>query len=371
VADELLLDLLRYIPDTPAHRQSLTFGDAAAWHEAWGMPRVDSFDAVQALPPLQRQQWLFGLSSQTLPPQVLGTQYLAVEEMDDSYGFSLFDAERYLETGQPPDNLTVVDITADKEHIVTALTGAGYTCTPDNRQYLCSIREDNQADLQSPSPIGRLGELNRIAVLDGRLLIGRATDLITKALATYADDNRSLADDPFYQAAATALVDPATASNGALVGAILFGLPLLDDPVVMLDQDNTVIQEQLARYAAEPLPPCALAAFATYHGAEASYLTVALVFPIGVDAQAAAATLAGRMQTYVSPVTGRSLEEQWAFQRANAVEAAGLPVALVTMRVADPEEEAGGNWRIFNWAELVFRRDLLFLTTGLSLVEDE
>jgi hypothetical protein len=335
------------------------------------VPRVESFEAVQNLPSPQREQWLFALPLQTLPPAVLGAQYLAVEEMGDLYGFSLFDAERYLDAGQPPDNFAVVEISADQAQIVTALTAFGYLCTADDHANLCSIGEDYHTDLQSPSLVGRLGGLNRIAILDGRLIIGRATAIITGALATYAGENRSLADDPFYQAAATALADPALAENGALVGVLLNGMPFFDDPLVMLDQDNIAIQEQLARYAAEPLPPYALAAFATYRGAAASYLTVALVFPIGVDAQTAGSVLAARMQTYVSPVTQRSLEDQWTFQRTDAVEAAGLPVALITMRVDDPEGEANESWRILSWADLVFRRDVLFLTNGLPGVDRE
>jgi hypothetical protein len=142
-------------------------------------------------------------------------------------------------------------------------------------------------------------------------------------------------------------------------------MPFFDDPLVMLDQDNHAIQEQLARYASKPLPPFALAAFATYRGAEASYLTLALVFPNGVDATGAADILAERMQTYVSPVTGSPLNERWTYQDAVGVEAAGLPVAIVTMRVDDREEDANGAGRIFSWADLVFRRDTLFLSNGL------
>jgi hypothetical protein len=378
-ADSPLLDLLRYVPDDPAHRQSLTFGDAAAWHIAWAVPRVESFEAVQSLPSPQREQWLFALPLQTLPPAVLGAQYLAVEEMGGLYGFSLFGAERYLDAGQPPDNFAVIEISAEQEQIITALTAFGYLCTAGDHANLCSIGEDYHTDLQSPSLVGRLGGLNRIAVLDGRLIIGRATALITGALATYAGENRSLADDPFYQAAATALTDhevgakrhPALAENGALVGVLLNGMPFFDDPLVMLDQDNIAIQEQLALYAAEPLPPYALAAFATYRGAEASYLTLALVFPNGVDATGAATILAERMQTYVSPVTGSPLNERWTYQDAVGVEAAGLPVALVTMRVDDRKEGAHDIGRIFSWADLLFRRDVLFLTNGLPGVDRE
>jgi hypothetical protein len=366
-----LLELLRYIPDDPAHRQFLSFGDAAAWHSAWAMPCVENFEAVQNLPSPRREQWLFALPLQTLPPPVLGTQYLAVEEMGDMYGFSMYDAERYLDAGQPPDNFAVIDISADQEQIVATLRAFGYLCTADDQGYLCSIGEDYEADLQSPSLVGRLGGLNRIAVLDGRLIIGKATSLITNALASDAGDKRSLADDPFYQAASHALAHPTMVENGALVGVLLNGMPFFEDPLVMLDRGNSAIQEQLARYAAEPLPSFALAAFATYRGSGASYLTVALVFPIGVNAEAAAATLAERLQTYVSPVTGVPLDGDWAYEDASAVEAAGLPVALVTMRVDDPEEEADESWHIFSWANLIFRRDVHFLMNGPPDVERE
>ncbi|RIK42704.1 MAG: hypothetical protein DCC55_07925 [Chloroflexi bacterium] len=362
-----LFSMLRFVPADPLYRPYLTLGDVSAWHTATGVPRVESLADVEQLEPAQRNGWRFALFKQTHPPQTLGLEYLAVEEMRDFYGFGFFDADRYLEAGAPPDTISVLQVHANLETIKSRLTRFGYTWddAPGGRLY--SIRDDYETDLRSPTLVGRLAGLNRIAVLDdGLLVIGRAAEVVTNAVAARQGKLPSLADESVYQSAAAALTGPTVSDLGALVGVILVGEPFLADPFMLLDQSDEAAQEQFERYVENPLPLYLLAAFATYRAGETIHLTLALVFPSGVDAEEAAATLAARLQDYSSPISGRVLDEYWQYQSATGVEAGGLPVALVTMRLNQPEEDLPG--APFAWVDLVSRRDLLFLAPGTPLV---
>jgi hypothetical protein len=364
--DNSLLELLRFVPDGSSYRNYITYGDAAAWHAAWQIPRVQNLDEVEALAEADRARWLFALGQQTLPPEALGVQYLRVEEMRALYGFSFFDADRYLQAGSPPAEVTVVKSSAPPAQIDTALTNFGYQPTPLAEQgVLYSIRGDNEIDLQSSSLVGRLSQLNRIALLDDTLVIGRATPIVMRALEAHDKDFRSLADDPSFVALATALADPTLVEGGALVGIIMIGEPVLQDPLLLLDEGNTALQPMLEAYAAQPLPLYMLLGFATYRAPEATYLTLAVVFPPGTDTAQAEATLETRLQTYTSVVTQRPLDELWTVQQATSRVVNDWPVALVTMQVKEEEDTPG---RVFAWSEMVFNRDLWFLIPGEPVV---
>lgn len=351
--------LLSYVPNDPIYRDYLTFGDVTAWYSATAMTRVTSVADWEALEQPQHDEWSFVLSSQTLPPEVLGLRYLIAEDMRDFYGFSFFDAERFLEAGMPPTNFTVVQTRIDPAQIEAALLEFGYTATPVTGGTLYSIRGDSETDLRSPSRVGQLGQLNRIIVLGNTLVIGRATDVVTRASASGQRNAATLADDASYRALTGALAAPEITAWGKLVGAILIGQPLPDDPLVMLDQTNEALQAQLDRYAAAPLPPYLALGFATQRAGAESYLTLAVVFPPSVDGEAAATILGDRLATYESLVSQRPLAEFWSLAQQTSVEIEGLPVALVTLQ-ATPEDGRPP----FAWSNMVFQRDLLFLLTG-------
>lgn len=359
-----LLRLLGYVPNEPAYRDYLIFGNVAAWYAATNMERVEGVDAWQALDQPQRDQWAFDLPIQTLPPESLGIRYLLVEDMRAFYGFSFFDAERFVEAGMPPGNFTVVETSADPAQIDKALLATGYKTTSIANGTLYSIREDNAIDLRSPTKVGQLGQLNRIALLDHTLVIGRATALVNQVVATAQGRGANLADDPIYHALAKALAAPALMPFGQVVGVILIGQPLADDPLVMLDQGNEAALAQLDAYAQAPLQPYLALGFATQRLGDATYLTLAVVFPSTVDGASTAALLGERLSTYISVATDRPLQERWSLAETTTVEAAGLSVALVTMQVAPADVSGTVRTRPLAWSELIFQRDLLFLLVG-------
>jgi hypothetical protein len=368
LSENAFLRLLRFVPDTPAYREYFTYGDAEAWHTSWDIPRIDNLDELDNMAREPRAYWMFIMSRQTTPPYSLGTQFLLAEDQRAFYGFDLFNLDRYVEAGSPPDQITVVEFSFDKAKIADALIASGYEAEPlETGGTLYSILGDYELALEFPTRTGQMGNLNRIALLDGQMVIAKATANVTKVLEAQSGKLSSLADDPNYVAAATALQDPVLAKTGALVGVIMMDGLVVADPTWYLGMGAP--EEALAQLEAyaqgSQLPYYTLVAFATRHTQGASYLILAVVFPKGTDASAAADILADRLRNYISLARGMPLDDLWTFDMASGVEAEGLPVALVVMRVDDPpptpEDQAMVNAGVFSWSYMVTGRDLLFL----------
>jgi len=356
-----LLTLLRFVPDTPNNRGMLTFGDVAAWDSSWGVPQIDTVDELNALPRDPKAYWMFIMGKQTAPPNDLGIQYLMQGDMRPYYGFDFFNVDRFISAGTPPDIITVVEHHLDPAQIGAALTASGYTAQSlDGGATLYSLFGDYDVPPLSDSTIphvGKLGALNRIALLDQQIIISRASANVTAALDAQSGTGASLADDPAYAAAVQALDDPSLSDTGDLVGVMMIG----GEAALQL---GAVAEGQTA---SGTLPAYTLVAFATRHTQGASYLTLAVVFPAGTDAPSASDTLAERLKNYVSLVTRQPLTDRWTFDRSSGVESSGLPVALVTMRVDDPPVAPEGeraNASVLSWADMVYRRDLGFLAVA-------
>jgi hypothetical protein len=358
-----LLTLLRFVPDTPNDREMVTFGDVAAWDSSWGVPQVRSVDELNALPRDPKAYWMVIMGKQTAPPNNLGAQYVLQGDMRPYYGFDFFNVDRFIADGAPPDDFTVAEHNLDPAQIGAALTASGYTAqTLDGGATLYSLLGDYEIPPLTGGTVPRVGmtgALNRIALLGQQLIISRASANVTAALDAQSGAGTSLADDPAYAAAVQALDDPSLSDMGDLVG-------------VMMVSGEAALQlgmglEVEGQPASGTLPLYTLVAFATHHTQGASYLTLVVVFPAGADARAAADTLAERIKTYVSQVTGQPLTDRWTFDRSGGVEANGLPVALVTMRVDDPPVAPEGeraNAAVLSWADMVYRRDLGYLAVG-------
>jgi hypothetical protein len=374
-AENPLLDMLRFVPDSPEYRQFVSYGDALAWHTSWNVPRIDSVAELDGLERDPRAYWMNIMPRQTTPPDVLGIQYLMAEDMRSVYGFDLLNADRYLQAGQPPDLLSVIDYSIPDSQIADSLVESGYSVEAlEDDAALYSILDDYQIDLSMETVttrVGQLGGLNRIGLSDGQMVIAKATPIVTGAFSASEGEVASLADDPHFSAAATALFDPALAETGELVGAILIDGMQLANPLAYLGQNASpemieALEDALKDEDAVPLPPYYLVAFGTRHSPGATHLILAVVFPADTDAKAAANILADRMENYTSLVTNQPMTDRWAFELATGTKVDGLPVALVSMRVDDPlptpEGEDLPNTGVLAWTQLVLARDTLFLS---------
>lgn len=366
--DSPLLRMLRFVPDEPEYLSYLTFGDAVAWHESWDVPRIDSLEELEELDEISASRWLYVHSRQTVPPDSLAPTRVVAEDQRSYYGLDLFNMDRYLQAGPPPDWITVVEFGFDSDQIAEALRTSGYESEETAGEatlYSLAAADDYEMIMELPIQAAQLGNLNRIALLDQRVVIAKATPPVSAALAAQRGESPSLADNPTVRAAVAALQDPALADLGELVGVILTNDPAYGDVQQALPPDAPA--ELATPYDAmcsegATLPPYTLVAFATFHEEGASFLTLAVVYPEGTDAESAAAVLADRMPDYVSVRTRRPIE-QWSFETSAAVEAEGLPVALVVMRVDDPQvtEEGDLPTGVWSWIRMVVARDTLFL----------
>ena len=231
--ESALLRLLRFIPDKSEYREYVIFGDAVAWHTSWEIPRIDNLDELEELDRETRAYWMMIMGSQTMPANALGRQYLAArDDMRGYYGFDLFNVDRWIEAGAPPETITAVGFSFDSKQIGEALTDFGYDHEAlDGGGTLYSILEDYEFSMDIPTRIGQLGTLNRVALLEGQMVITRATELVEDALDAKSGERRSLAENEEFRAAVLALEDDALADYGELVGAFLTDDKTLSDPL--------------------------------------------------------------------------------------------------------------------------------------------
>lgn len=360
-----LLDFLRYVPNEPTYRQYVTYGDKAAWLKSWDVPNVPSVDDLNKLDDQPRRRWMMIMPQQTLAPTALGLQYLMTGDDLRYYGFDFFATDRYLEAGQPPNVISVIDGQFDSGGIDTALRKIGYSTSPITPEgTLYSLRDDYQQDLTADLPmLGKLGARNRIALMGQRLLIARATETIQYAISAGAGATDSLADAPEYQAVVAALNDPQLADTGPLIGALFMADQMMSDPAALVGSrasPEQIKQIQEALNIQPKLMPYVLSVFASYHNAGKTYLVMALVFSAGSNAETAAKNLGERVQNYTSIVTERPFLDtiHAQFDRAFAVQANGLPVALVVLSADDPGPDSTV---VPDWTRAIFARDLGFL----------
>ena len=349
-----LVDLLALVPDTEANRSWFSYGDVEGWHGATVVPRLSSLDDLDTFSEEENSAWLYDMPRQTAPPAALGISYLMLDDMRPAYGFSFLDAAQMIEAGRPPETLTVVSLNVPSAQVANALAESGYARTELAGATLFSSGDDYAIDLASPTNVGRLGTLNRVAIVESdvpgtQLLIARATAPITQAVAASAGEIRSLADDRIYSTLADA-VEGGLILTGTLVGLIVLdGVQQVEVNAAFTSPDADV----LARYAADPLPPYRLRAFATTRDGVDTFLTVLIAMGTTGDPQESAAILGDRLADYVSIVDEQPLGDEWELVMTGSFESTAR-LAYATVKL--------NHGSSISWIDLIARRDLLFLT---------
>jgi len=352
-----LQSLLRYVPDSAEFRDYLTFGDYDAWLRSWALERPDNIDEVLQLSEPESSLWKFRMTAQTTPAAAFYMAYLMAEDMRETHGFSFFDALSYLEAGAPPEVLSIVTQNRNRSDIDEALTTFGYeSAALNDGAVLYSIGDDFEVNLESESAIGRMGELNRIAIGGDSLVIAGGTFIVEDALDAASGERTSLADVPEYQTLLQSLDAPELMDVGELVGAILFDAdspaasyadapPSEDAPAQVVAQWERISQAQPS------MPTYSLAGLLTYRAVDATYLGLHVVFSTGEDAEIARDALAGRLPGYVSSWTGMPLP--WTLEDAFVVD----ETAVVVMRLDETLEEPS----TVSWYDMIISGDTAFL----------
>lgn len=345
-----MLRLLAFAPDTPETRKWLTLGDMGAWYDASEVTPIEDVNDLQGRPEAERTKWIRNSRMHTYPPAALGSEYLMSVDMHSTHGFDYLDARQFMEAASPPNVLTAVTLAVARETIAAALLANDYTLSPVAGGVLYSKRGDFEIDLMDPSPLGRLGMLNRVAILetgeaDGgetTLLIARGSEPIEQALDAAAHSARSLAGDPYYAAVAAELENLGSDLKGSLVGALFLGeMPVMDvlpslGSSANIEDATERIAEMQAWYDMNPLALWPVAALATYVDEDGVWLKVAVAFAPGVDAASNAFALEQRLSTYRDLMQFDPGDELWSHAATSIAEVNGVPVISVVMRL-DPD----------------------------------
>lgn len=354
-----LLEMLSFIPDSSDTRRYLTYGDIDVAHRALHLPRLTRIEEMESLP--------FSVIELSVPGLALGAPNLVAEDQLSFYGFNVLSVDRWIEAGFAPNVTTVVEYDYGTEIIATALEEAGYTAQPmQTGGTLYAIREDGETDLDWPLRTGMMGELNRIALDEGRFVVGRATATVEESLAAAAGERPSLADDPAYRALARALADPLLSDAGPLASLVVMAGSEFDSPEDFLgDQATEVIAGELVEQIEGELPSFTLAGFATRQHLEETYLVLAVVFPEGTEIEPAVETLRQRILNYRSLVGEHPMSDIWTYVRAAPVltlnaDEDGLPTALIVLQT---NRGSGAFSTVFTWRRILQLRDLAFLLT--------
>ena len=362
-----LLDWLAFIPATPLNAENpVCFGDLDAWHTSWGVPRPRTLQQLDFLNRDWHAAWLFTMPKQLVLPEALGLQYLFQDEQRPFYGFDIFGIDRFVYAGAPPDMVTVLEHHLDPAAIGKALVASGYEAGDVNGGTLYSILDDYEISFEGLPRVGSLGQLNRIALVDNQMIIGRATAPVMDALAAAQGETLSLAAMPAWTAGAKALDDRAGRHRRAGRG----------DPVADDDRGGPADCARPGRGPAHAGPlraaaPYALLAFGTRTPKARRIWCWRWFSCLGriqgrrrMSWRAGYKIMSAWRRASHSPSAGRSTAPP-----PRGID--GWPVALAAMRVDDPapagpDEQPAGvslSWR--TWCS----GDLGFLAAGEPLAE--
>jgi hypothetical protein len=343
-----LLDMLVFVPDTPATRVAdIYYASYTGWLAvlAERTPIVDAATLLECLRDAEcpHLQTIFStlpaltfqdlslrdlLASRNFPEaecvrdSVTFTMVCdappAFEAMPDVMGFSPFDIQHSLEI-TPPDMppLLVVAGDFDREAINTALTARGYAAAdaPDGVMLWC-VNGDCDAITGGLDTVdtanlfgGRLGALHPLALVGQHLLDSASVEGINLLLATQGKQQPSLANAPDIQAAAEALnsipgkliqanIDASSAHLSLSLEQAVFELAAAGTPVT--DETLQELAEPFALWREIPVPPYNAMVMADYLDAGGRLTVVALVFDDADTAATAAARIPQLLDAYTS-----------------------------------------------------------------------
>lgn len=202
---------------------TLTFADLGA------VRKLYSYDTVRASGDLQAQNIkMADYANATNGCYVTEfTGALASQgEYRDAFGYDLFQVDREITAGQPPDAFSRMEGVFDAGTIIARLQAGGYALADQNGAPYYTVRGDGELSLSDPRGRLALGRMNRVAVGAERIVAAPKTELIAAALDAETKNTAALDGSATLRALATALgtvTSMATLQPGAsdLVEAVL------------------------------------------------------------------------------------------------------------------------------------------------------
>ncbi len=272
-----------------------------------------------------------------LPPNVSQPNRLLQHgEFADELGWDLTDVTAYVETGAPPDVVTVMQGAFDAEAITDAIG------EPDERDggLVWEIGESGAIAVGEPTPARPLGESLRLFLRDDILVVTRTDEALDEGIEALDGDDVA-ADDEEVLAAARAL-DRVDATGGFISRGAL----RVDDVLAASGANLEEIVEQL-----DPLPrydAWAIGAAPT-DDADEPDVVIVLIFGDEDDATEAAEQIEDGWEDSVVASTFQPLDE---LLQLGEVTVEGATVTIT----AEPQRPS-------LWPRLFFTRDLALLVS--------
>ncbi len=347
-AGSYLLRLLAFVPlEKPDRIFSLAFANVAAAKQRYGLASVRSDADLQAHN-ISLADYVNATAGCYLS-DFTGGSYSANGLYRDAFGYDVYQVDREIWAGQPPDYFSHMEGGFDPDAIAAKLRAQGYTTATHNGATFFTVREDNQLPpLSEPNAPLTLARLNRIAVSTERIIAAPATGLIAAALDAEAKKRPALETFPTTRALATAL--------GDVTSMATMPPPAADPAIALLNPERSVAITAMTRDWGTLHTPELTAMGYTDAGNDKRTIHVALVYTRPADAAADAPELVKRLRGYQSIRTQQPLIPTFATtvtSRTMTVSGKGVLIADITQT---PEPARG---RL--WLQMLTGRDTLFL----------
>ncbi len=360
------LSLLGVAPDFPAGQQPqgeiAEFADVAAQLEAVGVAPVTSLNDPGS------HDWISATMSLALPQ---GPATRAADPLwRETFGFDIFQVDQSLVVGEPPNQITIMRGRFDPAEVGSALEKAGYKAVDVGGVQGYSLHEDPEIDLTTAVSQLSLGKMNNAVFLpDGTLVFAGYLDTIRRVVAVSKGEAPSLASRVDVSTLVPAM--PRTLASAILVpGAVLTLDSMIVGALLSSPDQVTALLDQVQK--AGQMPRVAMGLFGITPGGPLMSATAGAtpeasptadesepaVFDIGLltlspeQARTAEQTVVARVQALDSQATQRPYAD--IFSSVTPAGPADLPVAVLELTFGD--ETTPGVW-----AQLLYRRDLLFL----------
>ncbi|MBZ0280015.1 MAG: hypothetical protein K8L97_04695 [Anaerolineae bacterium] len=302
-----LLDMLALVPDTESIYQTAPIVSYADYDAVAAARGIDSITPQEILDRAEISRlWLVAMSGVY---SGFRTEFMLkqLETMQTTSGFVWTDVNQVLTFGQPPAMGQIFAADFDPTAISDAFAARGFSseqtddvtliCGPDGCDSGLKI---NLIDRDPAVPFGgELGRKEPLAVVPGYLFNSPDIAVVNGILDARAGEQPSLAANPYFSAAAHAVIQTGIVRQAQFFSITDVGFfPPLTSEQSIVERDPVTV-----------LPPYTLATFAdTYQGDE-QYVIVALVYDDAEVAKQAAVALDERAAIYESRRVLRPLTE--------------------------------------------------------------
>ncbi len=209
-------DLLRMIGFVP-NVQDLTGGllnflarwkGTLAFANPGAVRKIYGYDTIRAFGDLQAQNITVADYTNALNGCYVTefTGALATQgEYRDAFGYDVYQVDREITAGQPPDAFSRMEGAFDAETIIARLQAGGYALADQNGAPYYTVRGDGELSLSDPRGRLALGRMNRVAAGTERIVAAPKTELIAAALDAESKRTAALDGSATLRALATAL----------------------------------------------------------------------------------------------------------------------------------------------------------------------